>query len=82
VCVGFCVVEFGVESPQLHTYVSGSPSGSLAVAVKEIAWPAVTPPVGVRPAVTVGLRFGWATVMLRVSSLVPPLPSETVTLAE
>jgi hypothetical protein len=53
-CVGFCDVDVGVESPKSHTYVSGSPSGSLAVAVNETVWPVFTVPVGVRPAVTVG----------------------------
>ena len=71
-----------MESPKSHEYVSGSPSGSLAVAVNAIDWPVVTPPVGVRPAVTVGARLGCVTVMLSVSSSLPPLPSETVTLAE
>jgi hypothetical protein len=38
-CVGFCSVETAVLSPKFHEYVSGSPSGSVPVAVKAIGTP-------------------------------------------
>ena len=55
-----------------------SPSASAPVAVKAIAVPATTSPVGVREIVTVGLRLAWVTVTPTVSVAVPPLPSDTV----
>jgi len=68
-------------SPKSHEYVSGSPSGSLAVAVNATEVPVVTLPVGVRAMVTVGFWLGATTVTLSVSLPLPPLPSDTVTLA-
>ena len=53
--VGFCSVDV-VPSPKSHRYVSVSPSGSAAVAVKAIGFPTRTLPVGLREALTVG---GW-----------------------
>jgi len=70
-------------SPKSHVYVSGSPSGSLPVAVNAIAVPVATSPVGLREAPTVGFWLAAVTVMLSVLLVaVPPWPSETVTLAE
>ena len=52
------------------------------MAVKLIAVLAATLPVGVRAAVTVGLWLtGAVTVTFTVAVPVPPLPSDTVTLA-
>ncbi len=52
-CEGFCADDVP-PSPNSHAYVSGSPSGSVPVAVKAIAVPVVTSPLGVRAASTVG----------------------------
>ncbi len=49
--------------------------------MKAIAVPVVTPPVGVRAATTVGLRLACVTTTVSVAVPVPPLPSDTVTLA-
>ena len=58
-----------------------SPSASVPVALNAIAAPEATLPVGVREAVTVGLLLALVTWTARVWLAVPPLPSETVTLA-
>ena len=77
---GFWAVE-DVVSPKVHAYVSVSPSASVPVAVKAIGVPVVTLPAGVREATTVGLRLAWATTTVSDALPLPPLPSETVTLA-
>ncbi len=59
-----------------------SASASAPVAVKETSVPGATVPVGVRAAVTVGLRLPCVTTTLSVWVAVPPLPSLTVTFAE
>src|SRR6478736_5417765 len=66
---GFWAVE-DVVSPKVHAYVSVSPSASVPVAVKAIGVPVVTLPAGVRETTTVSDALP-----------LPPLPSETVTLA-
>ena len=58
-----------------------SPSGSVPVALNATAAPTATLPAGSRVAVTDGSRLGWVTTIVSVVSPVPPLPSETVTLA-
>jgi hypothetical protein len=49
--------------------------------VNETSVPGATEPVGVRAAVTVGLRLPCVTTTLSVCVALPPLPSVTVTLA-
>ena len=58
-----------------------SPSASVPVAAKVIAVFGATSPVGVRPAVTVGLRLACVTTTDCEDVAVPPLPSDTVTVA-
>ena len=75
--VGFCSVDV-VPSPKSHAYVSVSPSGSLAVAVKAIGTPTRTFPVGFRAAVTVGAWLALTTTLSVAASR--PAGSLTVTL--
>ena len=58
-----------------------SPSASVPVAVNATGTPTRVLPVGLRVAVTVGLRLPCVTVTLSVWVALPPLPSVTVTLA-
>ena len=53
----------------------------MPVAVKAIAVPVVTSPVGVRAATTLGSRLACVTTTLSVAVPLPPRPSDTVTLA-
>src|SRR3954469_6425345 len=68
-------------SPKSHAYVRVSPSGSVPVAVKAIEVPVVVLPAGVREALTVGFWLAATTVTGTSALAVPPLPSDTVTLA-
>jgi len=72
------VSPWKLPSPAVHLYVSGSPSGSSAVAVRRTSPPGGTVQ-GSHAAETVGGVFGSRTRTSTVSDAEPPRPSETCT---
>ena len=84
VCTGVLLgATRGVPSPKFHEYVSVSPSASVPIAVKVIGMPTRVVARGraVRRHRRVAVVAGRVTVTGTSAVPVPPLPSDTVTLA-